>query len=282
LQTAAAPIGIDGIQNSVVNSQASQASQSSVVAPISAKSGVAGGARTSAQATLRTAHGTGTADAVQHGTQTVAVQPTSSGAETSSLTRDLASTNGGANTVGGAAAGSTSASAGPTPRETFAALDADPASGTPTWIHAGAQRAEAGYLDPNLGWVGVRADATGGAVHASVVPGSADAAQALGGHLAGLNDYVTQQHLPVDTVTLAAPESRSTDSGMNQGGNQGMNQGAGQNTGQGTYAEPQSNTQFNAPAISGAAPFNGSASANVPDTTAQTARPGGTHISVMA
>jgi len=81
-----------------------------------------------------------------------------------------------------------------------------PHSPAPTWIHAGARHAEAGYLDPALGWIGVRADTAGGEMHASLLPASSDAAQVLGSHLAGLNDYLTRQHGEAVSVTMAAPQ----------------------------------------------------------------------------
>jgi hypothetical protein len=187
----------------------------------------------------------------------------------------------------GDVAGSSGASAGSATRETFAALDAETASGTPTWIHAGSQRAEAGFQDPALGWVGVRADMGGGGVHAALVLGSADAAQALGGHLAGLNSYLAEQHTPVETLTLAAPGGRWAEpgadhQGTNQGMNKGLNQGAGQNTGQGASSEPQSSPRPSTPALTAAAFPDVSAQTGRPDAAALTARPAGIHISVMA
>jgi len=108
-------------------------------------------------------------------------------------------------------------------KDIFAALDADPGAGTPTWMHAGARQAEAGFHDPELGWVSVRADASGGAVHAAVIPGSEQAAQTLSGHLTGLNDYLSTHHSSVESLTLAAPEATSGSAAMNQNSNQ--NQG---------------------------------------------------------
>ena len=98
------------------------------------------------------------------------------------------------------------AAAGTAAGETFAAMDAGTEVGTPGWIHAGGQTAEAGFQDPALGWVGVRADMSGGNVHAALMPGSAEAAQTLSGHLAGLNAYLAEQHTPVATLTMAARE----------------------------------------------------------------------------
>ena len=54
---------------------------------------------------------------------------------------------------------SASAPASATP-EAFATLDSAARPETPMWVHAGSHRAEAGFADPTLGWVGVRADST--------------------------------------------------------------------------------------------------------------------------
>jgi hypothetical protein len=133
-------------------------------------------------------------------------------------------------------------------RETFAALDADVAPGATTWTHASARLAEAGFEDPALGWIGVRAENNGGGVHASLVPGSSAAAQELGSHMEGLNAYMAEHHTPLESLAMAAPEGRGaghgeepgSSQGMNQGSNQGSNQGAGQNSQQQAYSEPES------------------------------------------
>jgi hypothetical protein len=125
-----------------------------------------------------------------------------------------------------------------------------------------------------------------GGVHASLVPGSADAAQALGGHLAGLNSFLAEQHTPVETLTLAAPEGRWAgplgDQGTGQGMNQGLNQGADQNTGQGAFSEPRSNPPPAAPDLAAATTSEVSAQTGRPDAMDPPARLGGIHISVIA
>lgn len=108
------------------------------------------------------------------------------------------------------ASGLHSSSASLIAHDTFAALDGDAPAGSFSWTHAGANRAEAGFEDPALGWVGVRADLGGGGVHASLVPGSAEAAQMLGSHLAGLNDYLAERYPAVGVVTVAGHENSGT------------------------------------------------------------------------
>ncbi len=140
------------------------------------------------------------------------------------LVRDGAGVRGGGVTNTGTATASP-APTGPDSRETFATLDAGGAA-QPVWLHAGAHQAEAGFEDPALGWIGVRADASGGGVHAELLAGTADAVQSLGAQMAGLNAYLAEHHTPVETLTLSA-----TGSGW-AGLEGGMQQGAGEQRGQ--------------------------------------------------
>jgi hypothetical protein len=113
------------------------------------------------------------------------------------------------------------------------------------------------------------------------VPGSADAAQTLGSHLAGLNAYLAEHHTPVETLTMAAPESGS--SGLSgQGTGEGTQQGAGQQSAQGadtsTPSGQYSDPVIQSPAISTESPaFLG----NMNGST-QSASMDGIHISVIA
>jgi hypothetical protein len=172
-----------------------------------------------------------------------------------------------------------------TTSQTFAALDGGTSTGAPTWTHAGAQHAEAGFQDPTLGWVGVRADLSGGGIHAAVMPSSADAAVELGGHLSGLNAYLAEHHTPVESLTLGA--SKSTDSGaMSQGtghGSQpGTEQGAGQNSGQGPYAGQRFSIGSDSQASASRANSEVSPTTGMADPVLLTAQTSGVHISVMA
>jgi hypothetical protein len=165
--------------------------------------------------------------------------------------------------------------------ETFSALDAETATASPTWIHAGVQRAEAGFHDSALGWVGVRADSGVGGVHASLVPDSAYSAQALDGHMAGLNAYLVEQHTPVETLTVAAPENRAVPSGMDQTGSQGMHQGAGHNPGHSNHSEAPMNTGPGISAATAPASSIEASPAGNQDAGASAPGSGGLHISVM-
>lgn len=120
------------------------------------------------------------------------------------------------------------------PGDSFAALDREISGAAPVWVHSGAARAEAGFEDPALGWVAVRAQLDGGGVHASLVPGSTDAALALGGHLAGLNAYLAEHHAGVSAVTLSAAESRSFHADAGQNGAGATQRDFGQEAGQGS------------------------------------------------
>ena len=92
-------------------------------------------------------------------------------------------------------------------REPFAAMDAAAAGPASQWTIAGRHRAEAGFQDPSLGWVSVRAQEGGGGIHAAVVPASDIAAQVLSTHLAGLNAHVASQYEHLSPVTLSSPDS---------------------------------------------------------------------------
>lgn len=92
--------------------------------------------------------------------------------------------------------------------EPFTAIDAGPTHAPATWTLTGAHRAEAGFQDPSLGWVAVRAQGSAAdAIHATVVPATAEAAQVLGTHLAGLNAYMAHESPHLGPIALSAPDS---------------------------------------------------------------------------
>lgn len=95
-------------------------------------------------------------------------------------------------------------------REPFITLDAGPTQVPFTWTLAGTHRAEAGFQDPSLGWVTVRAQEAAGGIHATLVPATADAAQVLASHLAGLNTYMASESAHVNPITLSAPDADGT------------------------------------------------------------------------
>jgi hypothetical protein len=128
--------------------------------------------------------------------------------------------------------------------------------------------------------VSVRADLSVGGVHAAVVPGSTDAAQALSGHLAGLSAYLSEQHTPVATLTMSAPGSSGIEAGPDHGAGQGMQQSSGQHGDQSQTTAferaSRSNADNSSLAASAAAPSRGF------DATEYAFNGRGTHISVMA
>jgi hypothetical protein len=147
---------------------------------------------------------------------------------------------------------------------TFAALDSGSAFGagtsvgTPGWIHASGQRAEAGFEDPVLGWVGVRADVVSGTVHAAILPGSAEAATELSTHLTGLGSYLSEQYATVSAVTVAAPAQQ----GIESGAGQNLQQNAQQNSGEDANGARETREQAGRGAVSGAVTWSGSADAS--------------------
>jgi hypothetical protein len=162
--------------------------------------------------------------------------------------------------------------------DTFAALDADRALSSVNWVHAGAHHAEAGYLDPALGWVGIRAEASGSGVRATLVPGSMEAAQTLGEHLPGLNAYLAEHHEPVATVTLASPHNGSDGAGLDSRTGAGGGSAGHHQAGRGNDAQDIVTTESHerriaaaAAAVSGAMQINGPITGRA-----------GTYVSVMA
>ncbi len=267
------------IKPTVGDAATSASGPSQVLPPYAGMLSPAAGERPSAQAAPRITRGPGQVEPVTH---TLAQPAAGIAADAATLAHNPTGAPGAMNAAGGISGDSNATAAPAALRETFAALDAESSSGTPSWIHTGAHRAEAGFQDPALGWVGVRADSSGGGVHASLVPGSAEAAVALGGHLAGLNAYLVEQHTPVESLTLAAPEGRPAEFGMDQGAGQSMHQGAGQDSGQGASSGQQSSPQTSEPVLTAATNRNLPAVAGRAETTAESVIPGGVHISVMA
>jgi hypothetical protein len=182
--------------------------------------------------------------------------------------------------------GNFSGSAPSEARETFAAIDNGMSPDATGWTHIGAHRAEAGIQDPALGWIGVRAEGSASQVHATLIPGSADAAQALSGHMAGLTAFLADAHTPVQSLQVALPENREaaliTGSDQGQGMSQSSDQGMSQNSGQGN----SSNSSHNFNSIAPASPVAVRSGSQVsPGSFSQAPGPtefSGAHISVMA
>ncbi len=278
--TLSVAIGSDGLiaMPAVANANASASGPVSALSRTQDNRGPAGEKRAAASGAQRSSHETGNAGSVQHGNHIMPVESSSFVADASAALHSVTGAGGVTNTTSELTARASAATAGPDAREPFATLDAGEATGRPTWIHAGAQRAEAGFQDPALGWVGVRADTSGGGIHAELVAGSADAAQTLGGHLAGLNAYLAEHQTQVETLTLSSPESGWTALGSGSGSGDGMQQGTGnQQTGQETTQGIDSGAQLASPAAPELqARFAGR------DTSVQTTRLSGNHISVVA
>ncbi len=163
-------------------------------------------------------------------------------------------------------------------QDTFSALDAGSLPGNPIWTQAGSRHAEAGFRDPDLGWVGVRADLSASGVHATLVPSSADAAQALSGHIAGLDAHLTEQHAQIASLSMASPG----DGGIGSGAGQQMQQNADRNT----QGNPQENLQTRSEGVihrpSSASRFSPAPQSESPDASSQGGAMRGTRISVMA
>ena len=172
----------------------------------------------------------------------------------------------------------TATAAAATTQDTFSALDAGTSLSTPAWTHAGSQHAEAGFRDPALGWVGVRADLDAGGIHATLVPSSAEAAQALNGHLAGLSTHLVEQRSPVASLTMTSPNESGAEIGMGQR----MQQGAEGNPQGNAPEEAQAGSQENLPPDLSSSVSAASAQSGLRDSLTHPGALRGTHISVMA
>lgn len=249
--------------------------------------GVSSARPATSQGTQRGTRGPGLAGTGEHRTVQVAAQSAGVSMDTAGLMRDP----GGARVTGIFTDGTRETSVNAAPRETFAELDAETGPGAPTWTRAGARQAEAGFEDPALGWVGVRAEMSGGGVHASLVPGSNEAAQELGRHMEGLHTYLVEQQTPVESLGLATLNGRGNDApggeGSSQQMNQNMQQGAGEGTGRGTdqssqqhtYDDPQARPGPGGTGIDRSAAAESSVRAAGLERATQI---GGVHISVVA
>lgn len=176
------------------------------------------------------------------------------------------------------ASGVTAASSPASAQDTFTALDRDSSLGTPAWTHAGGQHAEAGFEDPELGWVGVRADLNTSGIHATLVPSSSDAAQSLSGHLAGLSSHLVEQQAPVASLSMGSPGG----SGIENSNGQSMQQGAEGNAQGNTSAESQATMRTERPLDASTSTQAAAAESGVAGTQAYPGDLRGRHISVMA
>ena len=234
-------------------------------------------ARATAPVATRPVHGGagGTAAQVANRLGEGQLQPRASENAQVALASDLVSAPAASGTLRSESNPAVSATAA---RNAFSELDGQSASSPATWTHAGARGAEAGFQDPALGWVCVRADVTAGGIHASLVPASTDAAQALGGHLAGLSTHLAEQHMPLETLTMAAPERSGIDAGVGSDPNRNMHQEADQGSQSAQEAEMGND---DAAAASNSAQELQPLSSGF-EATAWPAMAGGAHISVMA
>jgi hypothetical protein len=264
--------------------------QSSLAAPIvsygsevslTQNTSLANGSSAASQGTQRGTRVSGTAE---HRTAAVPVQAAGvsldAGGDAGGLVRDPAGTQAATSLPDGTRGASASAA----PREAFAELDSGP--GAVTWTHAAPRQAEAGFQDPTLGWVSVRADMVGGGVHAALVPGSAEAAQELGRQMDGLHTYLAEQRTPVESLSMASPSGRGGDFSGGRGQPTEQNtqgQGAGQeSSGQQASSDREQVTAVRGMGIDRTATIRDSSAITGMDRMASLEVSGGSHISVVA
>lgn len=261
-------------------SAAARFGQPTDVSPIVNKSNYASSGNSSTSNTVRAARRSGTVDSVQMASPQG--QSSSTVVDASAVAREVAEAHKAVSTSSESAGTSAVSQAGSSSSETFAALDAGSSTGSSTWIHAGAHRAEAGFQDPSLGWVSIRANTSGGGVHAQLMTDSTDAAQALSSQLTGLSAYLAEHRTPVETLTLTASDGGSTGWGSDQSAGQGMQQNTGQQGGQETSQGANTGSQPSSYQSSAVMTETSSQLQTGFDGSAQAAMPGGIRISVMA
>ncbi|MFZ1085277.1 MAG: hypothetical protein WAN35_09960, partial [Terracidiphilus sp.] len=275
-----AETGIEAISSlsASVSAVASVTGTGSIQLPNADKAAASSGGKTAVSGIARPALRAGRSNTVQPGVGVASVGA-SAVADSAALLR-LQTESQGAGAVAREAVGKPLIAVKSDAAETFAAMDAQEAPGRPSWIQAGRQQAEAGFQDPELGWVGVRADASGSGIHAQLLAGSANAAQALSGQMAGLNAFLVEHHTPVETLTLNTASGSGTgfanDPGTGGEMRQGTGEQAGQQSPQGAGSLPSSRVQ-----LSGAALPEPVWPAGL-DESAQRVQWVGGHISVMA
>lgn len=276
--------GVASTGNAAADQQARQGAPSVSVPQTasmqSSTAGVAGGSKVLKHALARGeqgAAGSERSDGLHHLSQTSAggLVPDAAGISSVSETAQVGFAGTGNHSSPGGAP------AAPGIEEAFIALDTGGDPKGMNWTHAGANHAEVGFQDPALGWVGVRADASGGAVHATVLPSSSDAALALGGHMAGLHAYLAENRTPVETLTLAM-SGREGGSPAGQNSGQGAQHGAGHNAAQGNDYEPGLGWHPRMTRAASAVSHGMSAAGGLLGRGNAGIGAGGTHISVMA
>jgi hypothetical protein len=82
------------------------------------------------------------------------------------------------------------------------------------WLHTGAHRAEAGFEDPSVGWISVRAERDSNGVRAVLVAGSSNAEEVLNAHLGGLNAHLVSNHVALPPVTMSTEHGSRFESGF--------------------------------------------------------------------
>lgn len=164
--------------------------------------------------------------------------------------------------------------------EAFTALEAgtNVASGYRAVQHGARIQAEAGFQDPSLGWIGVRAETHGGALHATVLSPSTEAAQALSVHSAGLNAYLADRNTSIDSLAFVSTGDPSGQAAPRDS-REGTHQGSGDRAEHDSTTQPLQQTSRTVAVGSHSVPGSGSlgiAPTRSPDSSI------GARVSVLA
>lgn len=100
----------------------------------------------------------------------------------------------------------------------------------PVVLHSGAQHVSVGVHDPELGWVEIQTQNSGGRVDAMLVSSSGQTHDSLAAQLPALAQFLEQRDVRVGTLAVQQPAQAAT-GGSGQGGGTGTGGGMGSGTG---------------------------------------------------
>lgn len=136
--------------------------------------------------------------------------------------------------VSGPPAPSPSAAGSASPTGAGVLYDRLDQAAAPVVLHSGAQHVSVGVHDPNLGWVEIQTQNSGGHVDAMLVASSGQTHDSLAAQLPALAQFLEQRDVRVATLAVQQPAQASTSgsgSGSGQGGGTSSGGGMGNGTG---------------------------------------------------
>lgn len=132
--------------------------------------------------------------------------------------------------VSGPPAPSPSAAGGASPTGATVLYDRLDQAAAPVVLHSGAQHVSVGVHDPNLGWVEIQTQSSGGHVDAMLVASSGQTHDSLAAQLPAIAQFLEQRDVRVGTLAVQQP-AQPPASGSGQGGGTSSGGGMGSGTG---------------------------------------------------